>query len=564
MKLSRLTIALSAAWGALVLSRPLFENDFFWHLTLGREVARAGSRVVVEPSAFNWGVERTMAVPEWLWDLLAWRAFSASETAAAIFVSLCGALAAGAIALFVASEVKVRALVPAVTALVLCAMSVRFKERPETLALALAALFIVLSRRLVTNFTWPLGVTLVVVEVLWAQTHGTFVLALPFFIASALDAKAESRGKLVGAGVVVALMLLSGPSGAGVLPFLSSHLAGDAVRHIIDMSAPAWSDFNPASQPYHFIAALLTLAALPGLFASRWSWSSLAFLVLGLVLATTSVRGVAWWALCLVPQLALTWRDARPLRDGVGLAGALAVLFAVTARFEQRAGPFLAFELRATELPREAARALSALPVGSVVWTAFEPGAALGFLADGKLRVSIDSRTPLLFGDSEFALSRDCRANTACLRRALDAMKAQAALVERGEACDAVMKLGDFVPVSVNARYAAFARASANIAPLRTLEVCAPMLVTEKSCSDDFAFDLQRVEPAGAFFARFLTQARDLRCGGQGDVAALEAMLRENSRWPALRVLTGTAQARRGDGEKAFETLWPAVLGRNI
>ncbi len=130
MKRSRITVALSAAWGALILSRPIFENDFFWHLTLGREVARAGSRTVVEPSAFNWGVERTMAVPEWLWDLLAWRAFSSSETAAAMFVSLCGALAAGAIALFVASEVKVRALVPAVTALVLCAMSVRFKERP--------------------------------------------------------------------------------------------------------------------------------------------------------------------------------------------------------------------------------------------------------------------------------------------------------------------------------------------------------------------------------------------------------------------------------------------------
>jgi len=555
VKLSRITVALSAAWGALVLSRPVFENDFFWHLTLGREVARAGSRVVVEPSAFNWGVERTMAVPEWVWDVLAWRAFSSSETAAAVFVSLCGALAAGAIALFVTSEVKL----PAVTALVLCAVSVRFKERPETLALAWAAMFLFISRRLVANFSWPLAIALVVIEVLWAQTHGTFVLALPFFIASALDAKPEARGKLAGVAGVMVLALLSGPSGANVLPFLSSHLAGDAVRHIIDMSAPTWSDFNPASQPYGFIAALLTLAAVPGFFSGRWSWSSLAFFALGLMLATTAVRGVSWWALCVVPQLALTWRDARPLRDAAVLAIALACIGWMTWRFEQRAGPFFAFEIRSTELPREAVEALASLPKDSVVWTGYEPGAALGFLADGKLRVSIDSRTPLLFGDSEFARARDCRANTACLQRALNAMNAQAALVERGDACDAVSKLADFVPVAVNARFATFARASANIEPLRTLDVCSPMLVTEKSCGDDFAFDTKRVEAAGSFFAHYLAQARDLRCGGHGDVAMLESMLRENPRWPPLRVIAGTAQLRNGDAEKAFDTLWPAL-----
>lgn len=559
MRRSRITVALSAAWGALVLSRPISENDFFWHLTLGREVARAGSRVVTEPVAFTWGVPRTLAVPEWLWDVLAWRAFDASETAAAVFISLCGALAAGALAAFVVSEVKSRALAPAVTALVLCVASVRFKERPETVALAFAALFLLGSRRLVTRFSWPLAGALLALEVLWAQTHGTFVLALPFFIACAVDAKAEVRAKLVGVAGALALGLFTGPAGVGVLSFVSSHVAGDAVRHIIDMSAPTWSDFSPASQPYHFLAALLTLAALPGLFADRWTWSSLALFALGLALAVTAVRGVSWWALCLVPQLALTWRDARPLRDVTVLAFSLACALWVTVRFEQRVGPFFAFEVRASELPREAAQVLATLPAGAVVWTGYEAGAALGFLGEGKLRVSIDSRTPLFFGDSEFALSRDCRANMACLRRALDAMHADAAFVERGDACDAILKLGDFVPVAVNARYATFARASTQLAPLKTLDVCAPMLVTERSCADDFTADAQRLEPAGAFFMNFLTQARDVRCGKQGDLPLLTSMLRANPRWPALRVLAGTSALRTGDAETALESLWPAL-----
>jgi hypothetical protein len=36
-------------------------------------------------------------------------------------------------------------------------------------------------------------------------------------------------------------------------------------------------------------------------------------------------------------------------------------------------------------------------------------------------------------------------------------------------------------------------------------------------------------------------------------------MLRENARWAALRVLTGTSQLRHDDAPAAVETLWPAL-----
>lgn len=554
----------AALWAFVISSRQLVENDLFWHLMLGRAVAREGSRTVVEPSAFTFGVPRSLSVPEWLWDVLAWFSWQGGEVGVAWFVCACGALAAVAL-VFAVSRFGRGLLVPAVTAFVLAALSVRIKERPETLALAWAAMFMALSVAVVRRCSWPRVVALFAVEVLWAQTHGTFVLAVPMFVAAVLNAPLSKWPRLGGVLALVVVALISGPAGFGIASFVSSHVSGDAVAHIVDMADPTWADFNPAGAPYHFIAAALTVVALLGALSGAWTWSSLAFLGLGLLVASTSVRGVAWWALLLMPQLALTLKVASRRRfvSVTALGVALLTLTWVTVRLEKRVGPFLSFSVKSSELPREA---VNAMPDGATVWTSFEVGAAVGLISDGRLRVSIDSRTPMVFDDAAFALSRDCLARPECLKRSFAAMNVQGAIVERSAACGAVLSEGSLAPVAVNARYAAFAK---GVAPLTTIDVCSPMFVTERSCDDAaFGADLARLQPAGDAFITFLAQAAAVRCGRAVDVAKLETLLVSQPRWTALMVLVGTAREKSGDAvgaarllSRALSSGFPAALG---
>ncbi|MGV3623587.1 MAG: hypothetical protein ACO1OB_22400 [Archangium sp.] len=539
----------AALWAFVISSRQLVENDVFWHLMLGRAVSRSGSRTVVEPSAFTFGQDRSLSVPEWLWDLLAWFSWQGGEAALSVFVCACAAVAAGAV-VFAVSRSARGVVIPVVSAVVLAALSVRIKERPETLALAWAALFMGVSTLLVRRFTVGRAVALVALEILWAQTHGTFVLAVPMFVAAVLNAPLKNWPRLGGVLVVVVVALISGPAGFGVVGFVSSHVSGDAVAHIIDMADPTWADFNPGVVPYHFIAAALTLVALLGALTGAWTWSSLAFMGLGLIVASTSLRGVAWWALFLVPQLAVTLNVLRRRRFAVVAMSVVAVstLSWVTVRFEKRQGPFFSFSVKSSELPYEA---VAAMPDGATVWTGFEVGSAVGLISDGRVRVSIDSRTPMVFDDAAFALSRDCSTKPECLKRAFAAMNVSGAVVERSAACVAVMNEGSLAPVSVNARYAGFAKGAA---PLTTIDVCSPMYVTAKSCDEAaFAADLDRLRLAGDQFTSFLEQAAAVRCGRAFDLPKLEALLSSQRRWPALMVVVATAREKRGDAGGAAE-----------
>lgn len=552
------TAGLAGLWGAVILSRPLTENDLFWHLMLGRSVSREHARTVLEPSAVSWGVEQHLAVPEWLWDVTAWLSWSAGLLP--LFVAACGFIAASVITFWVARPSS-KWLTPVVTFFLLGALSARFKERPETLALALAAAFLIVGRGLIKRASVSSTVALLVLEVLWAQVHGTVVFAVPFFVVLCLDARVGELKRLALISGALVLGLFTQPAGLGFLDFLSSHASGDAVRHIIDMSAPQWSELNPATAPYHFIAVVLSLVAIAGVPFGIWRRSSLVMLGLGIGLALLSTRAVAWWAMCLAPQLMLsltifTRARSRVLSLALLFALSVASLAWVTVRLESRVGPFFAFTVRQTEIPAEALAAFAPLPRGAVIWTSFIPGAAVGFLADGQFRVTMDSRTPLHFDDVAYATYRDCRSSPTCLQNAVTAMNVQAAVVERGDECSAFAKVPGFVPVAVNARYAAFAR---GLTPLVTIDPCAPMYLTARACEPAFDDELKRLEPAGAAFTSFLREARALRCGAQVDVSTLERLLADNPRWPTLRVMTGMAELRAGNAMLAVKTLLPAV-----
>ncbi len=560
--LSRWAASLAAGvWGFVLLCRPLAENDIFWHLTLGRAVLRAGSRVVPEPTAAAFFSPQALA-PEWLWEVIAWWTWDGGgPTALILAVAAMGALSFTSIALFLFQERSAPGEWKLTLLAIVCgAAAVRLKERPETLALALTAVFLVACTSFHTKQTWQRGLIVLSLAVIWAQIHGTFVLAPILFAIEWVHRRSSFRGTMA-LLVLLVLSLGSGPHGFDVADFIASHVSGDAVRHITDMRAPTASDW--AQGPYLWLASIETGLAVLACIRKDFTFRSVLLAGLGLGIGMLSLRGVSLWALFMAP-LALRGLQALPSQRWLplGLTALLVVL--VTRRVHERSGPLFSFRVVSSELPAEAVAVLAPLPAGSVVWTSYLAGAGFGLLDDGRLRITQDSRTPLHFDDTDYAVNRAAMSSESAFQRAAEAMNIQAAVVERSIAeCQRVSQHPEFVPAAVNAHYATFVRRGRGVDSLTTINPCEPLFLNGAACSGAFEADLVRLRPAGESLVNLLRQAHAVRCGGNPKPEVFPAALDEAAgqhRW-VVQSIWGKALLKPHQYREAVAMLLPSATG---
>ena len=99
-------------------------------------------------------------------------------------------------------------------------------------------------------------------------------------------------------------------------------------------------------------------------------------------------------------------------------------------------GPIGALGLSPGNDPMAAARFLDGLPRGSAVLSTFTTGASIGFWLEGRVRTYVDTRTPLHFDDTEYAVAREVWRTPHALALALDRFEIDAILTERnGSTC---------------------------------------------------------------------------------------------------------------------------------
>ena len=529
-------LAALAAWAACVSFRPLTENDLFWHLMLGRAVLRAGRRVVPEPTALD-ALSRARPVPEWLWDVAVtllhraggWAALSALGLALGITCAL--SLGWTLRRLRGEGHELAWALVSALT--LVCVMP-RVHERPESLALCLLPVFVL--RCLEGGATARARVGLVALAALWIQVHATAILAPALYVACRLpawrtaDPRTRRDDALTALGLLAAL--LTGAHGAGVFTYAAQHAGGDAVLHITDMRPVTLWLFDPRTAIQHPVYAGLWLLSLFGLvLLSAVPRAELLLALTGLAVAATAARGVSVGALLLAP-LALRSAEAmgsalRPRRvpwRAVALVATALVLARATVLMDRELGALGTLGLRPGEFPTGAARLLRALPPGARVLTSYVNGAPLGWWLDGRARTFVDSRTPLHFDDTEYAVSRELAADPATMLRAAERYRFDYAVVERNSAqCERLRDSGRWLPVLVEARDTTFAPAGRTGGPraLGRLLPCGPRYLSPESCGADggpsageeIEYTARALEPS---FARFLRADRAVRCGAAG------------------------------------------------
>ncbi len=489
--------------GAVSAIKPLRESDLHWHLSLGRAVWRAHARTVPEPAALL-ALGATRHVPEWLWDVTTYGLWQLGGAAAlTALIAACGA-AIGALAWDVIDGDEEHPIAPSLLAvgIALPVLFFRLRERPESLVTALALATFLQLRRWAKHPDRPqAALALGVVGVTWAQVHSTAVL-LPAMCAIAFAPALRSReslralgGRNLAALVLLALTPFTGATGFGLIAQLRAHAGGDAVEHIRDMVPTTWAHLNVVKNHVaRSFIALLAVGVAGALAEGRLRPRRLGLAALGVAVAAAAGRGLALGGVLLLPFAAAGARAlwahlalARFARATWAAGAVTAGLVALSAAaLHDRQGPVGSIGEPPLQSPLAAAHVLRELPAGAAVYSSFGASASLGWALDGRQRTFVDSRTPMHFDDTQFAVSRDV-GHASDPRLAFARYDFRAVVIERSAAlCAWTQAAPGWRPVAVVGAWAVFAHASVLAAwpALRGLDPCRTSVAAPERCAE--------------------------------------------------------------------------------
>lgn len=583
-------LGLGACSAALTV-HPVHESDPFWQMTLGRAVLETGAREFPEPVAFT-EFTNPAVVPEWLWSV-ATHVLHASWGWPALslllgFTAVAAAVAVAKLSRAYAADAP-RLAVAAVSLLALVLVSSRMRLRPQAAFMVLLPVFMVAAHRYACasgRARVRLGCVLVLLEAVWAQLHGSFVLGPAVFglvVAPQLLLRPTREAWLQHGlfGLGVALAIFTSAHGLDTVGYVLAHSGSDAAQHMQDMRPPTWGSFDPTASPYAAAYLALWGVALAGaVFARRVDPSALGLALLGVAVLSTANRFFAAAGLLALPlaaqgAAALTaspWRPAVRLAGAASAAAAALLLVWSGGVIDHLYGPLGRTGLAADAHPRAAAAFLAEAPDGARVLSAMSASGPLGYWLEGRVRTYLDARTPLYFDDADFGVARELWANDDALARGLAHFAPWAVVVERDtKACtsmDALSARG-WVPAVVEARFTTFVPGERGPG-LEAIAPCGEAYLQEDACREGGSVlgrDLARLgglpdEP----FPAYLAAEHALRCRGDADTA--ESLLPPPADARSFRnaqaTLAGRIAVARGDWALALAMLGPRARAGDV
>jgi hypothetical protein len=455
--------AATAALGLLILAltiTPITNNDLFLHLETGQQILSTGHVPVVDDySALARG--RTFTAHEWLSGVvfyLVQHGFGARGFDALILFKagvaclLAFVLYRAAVALGADRVVAIGCL-----ALVMILAAARFLERPHIFSyLFLALVLLVLARRrrgLAAGRRWEGFLVLPVLQVLWANLHGGFLLGpATVFLAAAGElfdgVLASSAGRaawadhrreaarLTGlAGLLVAASLVN-PYGVALLEFPFA-LTGSAFMDLIYEWLPPYdAAFRRTYMARYYVVwaafgALVLATALKrsrGRGAGRPPFFQYLLFAFLFALSLRMNRNVTDFALATMPGVGaaasgvLASTRGRPGARRLALPAVAAILCGLALYFALAGYPFSPSTRRpfglglGPKIPVAAVDYLERNGIRGASFNTYGAGAYLVFRLYPQVRVGMDSRNDV-YGEELYAEYRRALLDAEALRR---------------------------------------------------------------------------------------------------------------------------------------------------
>lgn len=572
---------------ALVLAflalRPIASPDTWWHLSMGRATWEAGSVSYPDPVSLAAAPEYVNIV--WLFDVPLYLLYQAGGLVAVnLLIAVLAALSFLACWLLAKDVVgpSGRWTALLVAALGAAGAHLRFVPRPQALFLVLLPLVIWLARRAARSSGRSLAVYAVVLAgcvAVWAQAHASVVIAPAVVLAAAVPwtvgpgATIGTRrpiGRSPGhvlAFLAVAVMPLLGPAGPQLLVRVLAHRESYAVRHIIEMQPMRLEWWLAPTRDVLFAEVLAVICVWGLVRCRRLEIGPAALALLGLALTWNTNRFAAAWAILLLPLAASVLRMSAPAAESRRRVAA-ALLVTVTVPLVLALGSEAPAFRAEPSFPAGVARVLRSLDVHGPIQNSYNAGGYLGWELYGRVRVLIDSRSQMLFGDEEIYAANRVLAEPAIFERLDSVHGFRAAVVPRHEAlCRALEADEGWRPVWIDDTDAVFLPATeAAAGGLRRLAACAvPSQVRrcrESEAPGEFLDEVEallRLTPGEPFLGRLGTLL-SLQCAEPANVgpARLNAFLEAAAaapEHPDFVWITGLVLFGRGDVEHALVVL---------
>lgn len=309
------TIAALAIGGFVVSLLPIVPNDFWWHMAIGRDIARSGA--VPRVDMYSWSV--APATPffyqSWLSELLFFRVYELGGMPAIVFMrNLLTVLALAVLALGARLRSGSWRLAGLAVAGVTATTVNNLTVRPQTFSWLLFALFstILIAYRLGhlrrRGLLW-----LPVLMIPWANLHGAFIIGFILVTLTAIgetarlignQAGGEARARvraLWGVTVLVLLATIVNPRGLGVFDYVRKLMTDLPSQDLI----VEWQPVSITSLVgLCFAATLITSIALWLRERSAPNVTDLLIWAALLWLAVGGVRYVLWFAMFGWPLIA--------------------------------------------------------------------------------------------------------------------------------------------------------------------------------------------------------------------------------------------------------------------
>lgn len=389
--LEGLLLAVLVGTATILLLKPIYDNDFFWHLKTGQWIWQHGRLPVHDPFNFTNPATPTPAMrftltAYWLSQLVLYLAHQAAGMAGIVG---CRFLLAGALLLTLWRRLAGTAAVRLSLLLLFAVLILNFYylERPQAVSFLGFALLLLQLERLraaadnpaiaAWRLLWPPAVTML----LWANAHGGFLIGqVTLLLVAATEGvkflsprlkplSPAGYGRLVTvAGLALAASLLN-PNHLQALLLMLHSAAGDPSTQVQEYVSLL--EFYRASRPPVVLLYLALMGVSGALLLWRWRRLELAeaLLLLGIgAFSLLHVRYAGFFPIVALPLL------ARELAGGA------------LGRWLRRLLPPLAIAVALLAAGREAGGNLAAAGSGAWVSARRFPVRAADFLAQQPLR----------------------------------------------------------------------------------------------------------------------------------------------------------------------------------
>jgi hypothetical protein len=424
---------------AILTFVPLSQNDFWLQAAVGRIIVETGEipRTVLFP--FTWAQHNAFYPHEWLPSIAFHLLIEALGYDRLLFVL--GGLGLLLLGLSLALALRLsRSLGPAIlfAGMAMAVANYRHFMRPEIFALVLFVLLLHCLTYYQERRNWQHLLWCLLLAIVWANSHGSFVLgpivALIYALGEAIEVArydAESLwAKRVRSGVVAGLpyicaalamtvVSLANPLGVEVFRFVWTVSSSEAFKAGIVEWQPTFSDpFMTFPGFWIFIGSLALTLSVMAVYWRRLTATDILLLLAFLVIAVTRLRYIVWFgfvAMLVCSRLVGSgaWRPAWERATLIASAAAAAVGIALAVQFGNayRAYPYFA---RSLDLTEPMIDLLSKEEIKGNVFNSYELGAELIYRAYPRLRPSMDSRADS-YGEAYFVMQLNLLVDEAAL-----------------------------------------------------------------------------------------------------------------------------------------------------